>query len=54
MVLFIAVAFLPESPVWLMSKKKVEKANRSREWLMLEKPIQTDEISNQHKNDVER
>ena len=34
--LFGAVIFLPESPVWLMSKNKIERAKHSKEWLRLE------------------
>lgn len=33
--LFVAVILLPESPVWLKSKKRYEEASRSAEWLKL-------------------
>lgn len=36
-VFVLAIAFLPESPVWLMGKKKEAQANASREWLRLDR-----------------
>lgn len=36
MILVCAISFLPESPVWLSSKKNFNKANESRAWLKLE------------------
>lgn len=36
-VFVLAIAFLPESPVWLMGKKKEAQANASRQWLRLDR-----------------
>ncbi|XP_045466185.1 facilitated trehalose transporter Tret1-2 homolog isoform X1 [Harmonia axyridis] len=40
---FILISFIPESPVWLISKGKNEKAKKSLQWLTLSDPDPTEE-----------
>lgn len=37
-----AISFLPESPVWLRSKKKLKRAEASCAWLKLETQVVKD------------
>lgn len=46
MVLFIAVYFIPESPIWLRTKKDIDVASKLEEWLGIE---HTDTAPQQHK-----